>query len=217
MIRGVFIRRKSRRLAEVEISGNIVEAYVSNGVDMSFLENGAVCFLREAENTNRRSPVDLYSVYDKGTLVCVDAKEPLCIAKKWCSEKYNDEGQQISFYADVKGMILLAMSRKNHDMTIQVMGTSFVDNRVAYLPEMPSAALNERLESLLWMKDHGQDPRLLFVVCRDDADSFSANRKADPYFADLLSDVKDAGVPIEVLCCSVDAKGMTPKYIIPFR
>lgn len=216
MMRGVFIRRKSRRLAEVEVDGQIIEAYISNGIDIGFLKNGATCFLREAGNTNRRTSFDLYSVYDQDTLVCVDAKEPLRIAEKWCSEKCNNEGKQVSFYADVKGMALLAMNRENHDIVIQVMGTSFVDNRVAYLPEIPSTALNERLMSLLWMKERRQDPRLLIVVCRDDADSFFANKEVDPYFAGLLSSVKEADIPIEVLSCSVDASGMKPKKIIPF-
>ena len=160
MMRGVFFRRKSRRLAEAEVDGQIIEAYISNGIDIGFLKNGATCFLREAESTNRRTSFDLYSVYDQDTLVCVDAKEPLRIAEKWCSEKCNNEGKQVSFYVDVKGMTLLAMNRKNHDIVIQVMGTSFVDNRVAYLPEIPSTALNERLMSLLWMKEHGQNPQL---------------------------------------------------------
>lgn len=216
MMRGVFFRRKSRRLAEVEVDGQIIEAYISNGIDIGFLKNGATCYLREAESTNRRTSFDLYSVYDQDTLVCVDAKEPLRIAEKWCSEKCNNEGKQVSFYVDVKGMTLLAMNRKNHDIVIQVMGTSFVDNRVAYLPEIPSTALNERLMSLLWMKEHGQDPRLLVVVCRDDADSFSAKKEVDPYFAELLSSVKEADIPIEVLSCSVDADGMKPKQVIPF-
>ena len=82
MMRGVFIRRKSRRLAEVEVDGQIIEAYISNGIDIEFLKNGATCFLREAGNTNRRTSFDLYSVYDQDTLVCVDAKEPLRIAEK---------------------------------------------------------------------------------------------------------------------------------------
>ena len=216
MMRGVFFRRKSRRLAEVEVDGQIIEAYISNGIDIEFLKNGATCFLREAGNTNRRTSFDLYSVYDQDTLVCVDAKEPLRIAEKWCSEKYNNEGKQVSFYVDVKGMTLLAMNRKNHDIVIQVMGTSFVDNRVAYLPKISSTALNERLMSLLWMKESGQDPQLLVVVCRDDADSFSANKEVDPYFAELLSSVKEAGISIEILSCSVDATGMKPKQLIPF-
>ena len=216
MIQGVFNRRVSRRLAEVKVDGDIYEAYISNGIDMSFLNNGAVCFLRESLNTSRRSPFDLYSVYDQDTLLCVDAKEPLRIAEKWCSIKLADElGKQISLYADVRGMTLLAMNRMSHDLMIQVMGTSFIKNRAAYLPEISSTALNERLTSLLWMKKRGQDPRLLFVVCRNDADSFSANREADPYFADLLLKVKEAGVPIEALRCSVDENGMNVEQEIP--
>ena len=216
MIKGILNRRVSRRLAEVEVDGEIYEAYISNGIEMGFLKNGVVCFLRETVNTNRRTPFDLYSVYDQGTLVCVDAKEPLRIAEKWCLKRISDEtGKQISLYADVRGMMLLAMNRMNHDLMIQVMGTSFVNNRVAYLPEVSSTALNERLASLLWMKERGQDPRLLFVVCRNDADSFSPHREVDPYFADLLLKIKEADVPVEALRCAVDENGMRVDQFIP--
>ena len=190
--------------------------YFKNLPLLSQIQHNQIIRLCRNLNTVLLGDFDLYSVYDQDTLVCVDAKEPLRIAEKWCSEKCNNEGKQVSFYADVKGMALLAMNRENHDIVIQVMGTSFVDNRVAYLPEIPSTALNERLMSLLWMKERRQDPRLLIVVCRDDADSFFANKEVDPYFAGLLSSVKEADIPIEVLSCSVDASGMKPKKIIPF-
>lgn len=68
----------------------------------------------------------------------------------------------------------------------------------------------------MWMKESGQDPQLLVVVCRDDADSFSAKKEVDPNFAELLSSVKEAGIPIEILSCSVDADGMKPKQVISF-
>ena len=55
------------------------------------------------------------------------------------------------------------------------------------------------------------------VVCRNDADAFSANRDVDPYFANLLSIVKEADIPIEVLRCSVDTNGMRAEHVIPFR
>jgi len=218
MIQGLIKRRISRRLAEVDINGIIYEAYISNGIDMEFLKNGETCFLREAENENRRTPFDLYSVYDGDTLVCVDAKEPLRIAESWASTNLNSGTDgELSFYLDTKGMMLLAFGREDHDLMIQVMGTSFVKDRIAYLPGMPSKALNERLESLLWMKNRGQDPRLLFVVCRCDADCFCANREVDPYFADLLEDVKNAGIPIEVLRCFVNEEGMTFDRTIPLK
>ena len=218
MVQGIFSRRVNRRLAEIEIDGEMFGTYISNGIEMSFLKNGAACFLREAINPNRRTPFDLYSVYDQDTLVCVDAKEPLRVAEKWCAGKLADEfGKQIPLYTDVIGMSLLAMNMKSHNLTIQVMGTSFIKNRIAYLPEIPSTALNERLTWLLWAKKSGQDPRLLFVACRDDAEAFSANREVDPYFADLLLKVKKAGVPVEALACSVDESGMKADQIIPVQ
>ena len=38
MIQGIFKYRKSRRLAEIEIDGEVFDAYVSNGADMAFLK-----------------------------------------------------------------------------------------------------------------------------------------------------------------------------------
>jgi len=218
MVQGLFIRRISRRLAEVEVEGNTFEAYISNGIEMDFLKKESICFLREAENKNRRSPFDLYSVYDGDTLVCVDTRESLRIAEIWASNNLDRvRGEKLSFYTDTKGMTLLAFGRENHDLMIQVMGTSFVNDRSAYLPQIPSKALNVRLESLLWMKDRGQDPHLLFVICRDDADCFYANQEVDPYFADLLNEVKAADIPIEAVRCVVNEEGMAIDSIVPLR
>lgn len=147
MVQGLFIRRISRRPAEVEVSGNTFEAYISNGIEMDFLKNESVCFLRKAGNENRRFPFDLYSVYDGDTLVCVDTKEPLRIAEIWASNNLNNErSEKLSFYTDTKGMTLLA-----------------------------------------------------------------------PYFADLLDEVKEAGIPIEAVRCVVDEDGMTIDSIVPLR
>ena len=81
MVQGLFIRRISRRLAEVEVSGNTFEAYISNGIEMDFLKNESACFLRKAENENRRSPFDLYSVYDGDTLVWLTQKSRFGLLK----------------------------------------------------------------------------------------------------------------------------------------
>ena len=67
------------------------------------------------------------------------------------------------------------------------------------------------------MKERGQDPRLLFVICRNDAERFSANVDTDPYFAMLLEKVHEAEIPIECLRCIVDEGGMKADRLIPLR
>lgn len=219
MVQGIFQYRKSRRLAEVEVDGYVVDAYMSNGIEMGFLKPGTICFLREADSERRKTAYDLYSAYDESTLVCVDAKEPLRIAMEWYRDRLQKEstGEKISFIDDFRSSSFICYRGRRIEMTVQVMGTSFLNKGNAYLPELASSALNQRLESLLWMKRQGQDPRLLFVICRDDADSFSANVDADLYFAKLLEEVYKADIPVECLRCKVNENGMSPERLIPLK
>lgn len=219
MIKGTFQYRTSRRLCEVDVDGEIVEAYISNGVEISFLKPGTTCFLREAFGEKRRTDYDLYSAYDGDTLVCLDAKEPLRVVKQWFIERLQAEypGERIHLYDDPRSSYLIGFDFPIKGMRVQIMGTSFVKAQTAYLPVIPSSALNERLESLLWEKDQGYDPRLLIVICRSDADCFSANAEADPYFSELLDEVYEAGIPVECLRCTVDENGMKPDMLIPYK
>jgi DNA-binding sugar fermentation-stimulating protein len=221
MVEGIFHYRKNRRLAEVEVSGERFDAYVTNSVDLRFLKEGTKCILREAESLTRSTAFDLYAVYDGNTLVCIDAKEALRVGMDWVinrlvNEEHKeevkllyDDTKSLNFYVTIGGLDQLLM--------VQVMGTSLVKGKAAYLPEMPSSALNKRLESLLLMKDKGKDVRLLFVACREDAEFFTPNYEADPYFIKLLLLLDNAGVPIECLRCRVDAEGMKPEQLIPVK
>lgn len=220
MVKGIFQYRKSRRLAEIEVNGQIIDAYVSNGVEMDFLKPGTDCFLRMAESETRRTAYDLYSVYDHDTLVCIDAKEPLRIAKGWYTERLQNEfpGERVAFIEDTRSSFLMGCLGATDKMTVQIMGTSFVRDRAAFLPVIRSNALNERLESLLWAKTQGEpgsDPRLLIVACRDDVDSFCANADVDPYFAELFNEVQEADILVECLRCTVDEDGMRADSLIP--
>ena len=219
MIQGIFQFRRSRRLCEVEVGGEIVEAYISNGVEISFLKPGTICYLREAFGEKRRTDYDLYSAYDGNTLACLDAKEPLRVVKNWYLERLQKEypEERIHLYDDPRSSYLIGFDYPIKGMRVQIMGTTFIKDQMAYLPVIPSSALNERLESLLWEKDQGYDPRLMIVICRSDANCFSANAEADPYFSELLNEVYEADIPVECLRCTVDENGMKPDMLIPYK
>lgn len=220
MVQGIFRYRKSRRLAEVEIDGEIVEAYVSNGAQLRFMKDGCICYLREAFGEKRKTAYDFYSIYDGDTLVCVDVKEPLQIIKPWYTEKLLRELNVESLpliHENTRDSSLICFREPIKDMVVQVMGTSLVEEKTAYLPDISSSALNERLADLIWMKDNGQDPRLVFVVCRDDAECFTPNAEVDPYFADMVKDLYELGVPVDCVRCTVNADGMAVDTVIPLR
>ena len=172
------------------------------------------------DNPKRSTGFDLFSVYDQNTLVCVDAKEPLIVARNWLDGKLREEltSNDIYFIENTRSMYLSCGRRgQRDDITIQIMGTSLVNGRTAYLPERQSSALNQRLEDVLRLKRLGHDARLLFVVCRNDADSFSANADADPYFAHLFEEIANSGAHVECLRCTVNGDGMFAEGLIPIE
>lgn len=214
MTEAIYIKQINRRLACVEINGEVEGVYISTGTELPFME-GSLCYVREAERMTRETRYDLYSVSDGGTLVCVHAKEPAAVASAWLTERLWKEKQvEMDFYCDSRTSVLMGRLAPSQYMTVQVMGTSLLKDGIAYLPEKASNALNSRLGSLIGPRP-GEIFRLLLVACRGDARAFQANDKADPYFADLLRRVNDSGVPIECLRCIVDREGMHPDQMIP--
>ena len=97
---------------------------------------------------------------------------------------------------------------------IQVLGTSFVDEKGAYLPVVSSKALRDRLETLLGI--YSSSTRLIIVVCRDDAKAFYDKEEVDPTFAMLFQQIQGWDIPITVLLCTCDSEGMKVKKEIPF-
>ncbi|MBQ9010078.1 MAG: DNA/RNA nuclease SfsA [Clostridia bacterium] len=218
MIEGIFLARKNRRLAEVEVEGECWEAYVSNGAEMDFLKRGSVCYLQEIDNPNRKTAFNLFSVYDQDTLVCVDAKAPLYTAGDWYIKRLQKElntTEKVAYLDYPTSLHLEMFVGRELSTTIQVMGTSLVKDRRAYLPEMRSSALNKRLENLRWRKNRGQEVRLLFATCRNDVESFFVNEKADTEFADLLKFLQVEDIPIECLRCLTDEEGLKADQLIP--
>ena len=63
-IRGVFLRRPNRFIAEVLVEGEPVTVHVKNtGRCRELLIPGVVVILERASNPNRKTPYDLIAVY----------------------------------------------------------------------------------------------------------------------------------------------------------
>ena len=216
MVQAVFRYRRSKRLALVELDGEMVEAYISNGADMEFLQEGAVCYLREVESTTRSTAFDLVSVYDRDTLVCIDTREPLHAGMIWLKDRLQKEnpGSRITMVDDPKQSLVYTSVDTKSGAVVQIMGSSLYKDGGAYLPERKSSVLNRRLEFLLDRKGRGYDFRLLFVICRNDVSFFRVDWDADPYFAQLVAMLKSGGTDIWCLRCAVDAEGMKPDRLI---
>lgn len=209
MIKAIFIQRKNRFCASVEVAGEIKEAHVANsGRLKELLKPGKVVYLVEKNEPHRSTKYDLELVEHNNRLVSVDARIPNTVV----SEAIND-GQLIEFsgytvarreikYGDSRLDILLANSQMNK-FYVEVKSATLVENNVARFPDAPTERGARHLEELLRAVKEGHRAAVVFLIQRDDAEAFSPNDMTDPKFGLILRKVVDAGVEAYAFKCEI--------------
>ena len=82
--RGVFVDRPNRFIAHAELDGQRVVCHVKNtGRCRELLTPGAVIYLQESDNPNRKTRYDLIAVEKGGLLINMDAQAPNQVFREW--------------------------------------------------------------------------------------------------------------------------------------
>jgi sugar fermentation stimulation protein A len=82
--RGVFVERPNRFIAHAELDGQPVVCHVKNtGRCRELLTPGAVIYLQESDNPNRKTRYDLIAVEKGGLLINMDAQAPNQVFREW--------------------------------------------------------------------------------------------------------------------------------------
>ena len=76
-------------------------------------------------------------------------------------------------------------------------------NGIARFPDAPTLRGRQHVQSLMWARKEGYETAILFVVQREDAQSFSPNDEIDADFGKALRSAQRAGVGIFAYKCSV--------------
>ena len=71
------------------------------------------------------------------------------------------------------------------------------------------------MHHLLDLHEHGADARVLFVICRGDAEAFSPESSIDPAFTGAFLAAYHAGVQALALRCRVSEEGVRPDRYLP--
>lgn len=93
---------------------------------------------------------------------------------------------------------------------VEVKSATHVEDGVALFPDRQTARGRRHLRSLSDLAESGVDAHLVFVVGRPDAVAVRPFRDVDPVFADLLADVRAAGVDLHAMSVAFEA----PDYVL---
>ena len=218
--RGVFVDRPNRFIAHAELDGQPVVCHVKNtGRCRELLTPGAVIYLQESDNPNRKTRYDLIAVEKGGLLINMDAQAPNQVFREWAEgggflpglsllrPETTWGNSRFDFYWE-------AGPRKGF---VEVKGVTLERDGAVYFPDAPTQRGIKHLHGLTDSLAQGYEGAVCFVIQMEQADFFAPNDHTHPAFGQALRQAAQAGVAVLARCCTVTPDSLTLGEAVPVR
>jgi sugar fermentation stimulation protein A len=222
LIEGKFITRLNRFAAMVEVQGLEVMVHLANSGRLGeLLVPGYRMMLKPASGDHRKTHFDL-ALVDLGLTLCsADARLPSALLAEAL-----DKGRVPEFrgYTTVKQEVTYKESRLdllleggNEPCFVETKSVTLVEDGLALFPDAPTLRGVKHLRSLTDARKNGYRAAVVFVIQRDDAESFSPHDVADPEFGQTLRSSVAAGVEAFAYCCRVTEEAIDLTRRVPIK
>ena len=224
LIPGEFIKRYKRFFVEVKIGNNIVTAHCPNtGSMMGLLKKGNRVWLSKSDDLKRKLKYTLQIIEDNKSKVGINTH---------LTNKIVLEALRNSIIKDFVNLSLIQQEVKFGDNTrfdfliTKGMKKIFIEvknvtlSRKKGIAEFPDAVTSrglKHIKELLKAKKKKFEIYLLFVIQRDDCETFELAKDLDPEYCDFLE--KAVKKKLNVLCydCKFSTKGIKLNRKIQYK
>lgn len=206
IVKGEFISRPNRFIANVLIDGEIHKCHVKNtGRCRELLVPGCEVWLEHSKSEKRKTEYSLITVNKSGKLINMDSQAPNKAVEEWLErggllpdikllkreQKWGDS--RFDFYFETE----------NEKAYAEVKGVTLEENGVVMFPDAPTERGVKHVKELCRLKEKGFSAYLIFVIQMKDVKYFTPNIKTHKEFADALIEAEKAGVKIVAVDCFV--------------
>ena len=209
VIPGVFRQRPNRFIAYVDTAEGTQICHVKNtGRCKELLIDGAVVYLEESFNLNRKTKFDLIAVEKGELLINMDSQAPNRTAAEYLPTLFPNlsllrpetrfGGSRFDFYVETP----------NERWFVEVKGVTLERDGIALFPDAPTARGAKHLRELCACMDKGYKACILFVIQMEGVCLFTPNSATDPEFTQALAEASRKGVRIEAVNCLVTPESM---------
>ena len=218
VIPGRFLARPNRFIAKVETAEGVQTVHVKNtGRCRELLVPGAVVYLEEHREPNRKTPYDLIAVEKGNRLINMDAQAPNKVFAEWAaSGKFLPDITAIRceyVYGDSRLDFCLKTEKGPH--LVEVKGVTLEENGHARFPDAPTERGVKHILELQKAVENGLDATLFFVVQIKNIDSVSPNDVTHPAFGAALRRAVSNGVSVCAYDCSVTPDSLAIRRPVP--
>ncbi|EKQ55097.1 MULTISPECIES: DNA/RNA nuclease SfsA [unclassified Clostridium] len=207
IVKGKFISRPNRFIANVEINGKIEVCHVKNtGRCRELLIPNATVFVQESNNAKRKTKYSLIGVIKENRMINMDSQVTNKVVHEWILKgnlfddiilikpetKYNNS--RFDFYVETK----------KQKSFIEVKGVTLENQGVVRFPDAPTERGVKHIKELCDCIKEGYEAYVIFVIQMKDVLYFEPNAEMHKEFAEILEYAKNKGVHILAVDCEVE-------------
>ena len=223
LLQGTFLERLNRFAARVEVEGKVEMVHVANSGRMhELLVPGYRVWLKYQPGGHRKTRYDLALVDTGFCLASADARLPNALVKEALSQGHLP---QFAEYTTVRPESTYGESRLDFLLErapgrglpgpkgpepegptkcyVETKSVTLVEDGIGLFPDSPTSRGVKHLHSLEKALGEGYRAAVIFVIQREDVQSFSSNDTADPEFALAFRQALAAGVEALAYRCRV--------------
>lgn len=216
---GSFLERPNRFLAYAELAGKKEVIHVKNtGRCAELLKPGAIIYVQESQNPERKTKWDLIAVEKGDRIINMDSQIPNRVVQEWIEEGNLFEDVRLvkpeTTYCNSRFDLYVETGDKRK-IFIEVKGVTLEENGVVRFPDAPSERAVKHLEELGHAVKEGYEAYVFFVIQMKGVRYFTPNRDTHPAFCDALKRAQAAGVHVLAYDCEVSADSIEVNEEVP--
>ena len=211
LLQGTLIKRYKRFFADIKYKDKIITAHCPNpGSMMGLLDKGNKAWFSISENPNRKLKYTLEIIEVKNRNVGINTflsnkivLEALKYKKISDLVKFNDIKSEIKFSDNTRFDFFL--SNKKEKCFLEVKNVTLLrEEKVAEFPDAVTSRGTKHLNELCKAKEEGYESYILYLIQRENCDSFKIAEDIDKKYKIAFSKALNAGVKILCYDCKLN-------------
>ncbi len=219
-VRGTFVSRPNRFVAEVDISGTVETVHVKNtGRCKEILVPGAEVILEDSENARRRTRYDLIAAYKNGILINIDSQAPNQAFSEFIhrSGLFGDVPRVFPEHVHGDSRFDFYIESDDRRIFIEVKGVTKEMDGVCMFPDAPTERGLKHIKGLERCLSEGYEAYIALVVQMKGMREFVPDYAIHEEFGKEMETAESLGVGVLVYDCIVTEDSMTVDSPIPHR
>lgn len=218
IVKGRFIDRPNRFIANCEINGKTEVCHVKNtGRCKELLVQGTTVYLQKSDNPNRKTQYDLIAVQKGERLINMDSQIVNSVALEYVPRLFD----KIKFikpeYTYGNSRFDIYIETETDRIFVEVKGVTLESGGVTAFPDAPTVRGVKHLKELQKAVKEGYKAFALFVIQINDVKYFEPNRNTHPEFADELKKAAENGVNLLAFDCKVTPHSIEIDKRVPIK